>query len=112
MRDIIVTGGRDFDDYALLEEILEAFNTAVIIQGGATGADALARKYADTMGIRCYTEKAEWDKYKRAAGPIRNGVMLDSYPDAIIVAFPGGNGTEDCIAQALAKGRIVLRVER
>ncbi len=54
--------------------------------------------------------EADWDKFKKAAGHIRNGVMLSCNPD-LLVAFPGGPGTENCIKQAKKLGILVLRVD-
>ncbi len=68
-----VVGSRTFDDYALLEQTLnEMLPIALIVSGGAKGADELAERYAEHNNIPCVVCPAEWSKYGRAAGPIRN----------------------------------------
>lgn len=80
----------------------------MVIQGGSTGADELARKLAHISGIPHKTYRADWDEYEKAAGPIRNEKMLNAHPDAI-VAMPGGRGTADCVRRSRRKGMAVVR---
>jgi hypothetical protein len=110
MKEIVVTGGRDYNDWETVQKILNLFDPTLIIQGGATGADALAVKYASFYGKNWITVKADWNKYGKRAGPVRNREMIEAYPGAIIVAFPGGRGTADCVDAAVKRNRIVLRV--
>ena len=108
---IVVTGGRDFEDYELVRRTLTCFLVDEIIQGGARGADALARRYAKEKGIDCVTCEADWKNYGKLAGPMRNRRMLQRFsaPD-LVVAFPGGRGTADCVRQAKELGIEVLQV--
>lgn len=110
MKDIIVTGGRTYDDWIMVQDILELFKIKTIIQGGAFGADQLARGYAKLHNIECITVQALWDLHGKAAGPIRNREMLVRFPDAIVIAFPGGPDTTNCVKQALELNHIVLTV--
>lgn len=95
---LLVCGGRDFDDIEFvtsnLNNLYTAFNVNCLIAGGAKGVDTIAEAWADEMGIEKQIFHAEWSKYQRRAGPIRNQRMLDEgKPDAVI-AFPGGKGTD------------------
>jgi hypothetical protein len=55
---------------------------------------------------------ADWNTLGRAAGPIRNGRMLrDGLPDAVI-AFAGGIGTANLVAQARAAGVTVYEIPK
>ena len=75
-----------------------------IIQGGARGVDEDARSWAQYHFIPVETYAADWRAHGRAAGPIRNRVMLaESRPDAVL-AFPGGRGTADCVSRARVLG--------
>ena len=112
MSAVIVTGGRDYDDWAMLQEVLNIIRPTLIIQGGARGADQMAKEYAEANNIAVRTIDADWTKHGRAAGPIRNKEMLQTYPLAVIVAFPGGDGTANCVKQAVAMNRIVLMVHK
>lgn len=106
---VIVTGSRDWADAEFIGEKLGDALPKLIVQGGCpTGADAIARDWARENGVRCVTFNANWLKHGRAAGPLRNGLMLRSYPDALVMAFPlDGPGTWDCIRQAKTMGMLV-----
>ena len=110
-KQIIVTGGRGYDDFNMVSDILDLFDIGAIIQGGANGADKLAREYAKLKHLEYTTVIAEWDKHGRAAGPIRNRQMLQMFPEAIVLAFPGGAGTDNCVKTAVELNMIVLRVQ-
>lgn len=101
---ILVCGGRDFADRALvfyaLDRVLAKFGTVAIVQGGARGADATAHEWATfhkQMLINC---PANWQLHGKAAGPIRNQFMLDQWHPKLVVAFPGGRGTADMVKRA------------
>lgn len=59
----------------------------VIIQGEATGADALAKEWARINKIHCEGYRADWNAFKRAAGPIRNKLMIDEGHPDMVLAF-------------------------
>jgi hypothetical protein len=103
---LIVCGGRGYADrdavFAVLDRVHGERGVRGIIEGGATGADALARAWAAERGVRCVTVPADWTLGRRA-GPLRNATMVAMRPDGV-VAFPGGRGTADCCAQARAAG--------
>jgi hypothetical protein len=81
-----------------------------IIHGGAKGADLFAGKWATMNGIKETAVPADWNKHGRAAGPIRNQLMLEMKPDGV-VAFPGGRGTADMANRAEKSGIKVMRVD-
>lgn len=107
---VLVCGGRDFHDkprvYCSLAEINGAHETAIstLIEGGATGADELAKAWAFYASVPVETYRANWKADGRAAGPIRNQRMIDEGKPDLVVAFPGGRGTADMIRRAKAAG--------
>jgi hypothetical protein len=112
MKQIIVTGGRDYSDRETLRAVLNFLNPDLVIQGGASGADRLAKIWAESNGKIFMTVEADWSKHGKAAGPMRNREMLRIYPDAVVVAFPGGSGTANCVKTALELNRTVLQVRK
>lgn len=102
-------GGRNFDQWSTVAKTLDALEVTVLIQGGAAGADMLARKWAETRGVYLITFPANWRHGKRG-GPLRNQFMLEEGKPHLVVAFPGGRGTEDMIRRAEAAGVAVQRV--
>jgi hypothetical protein len=110
---VIVTGGRDYSDPAKLYEVLDGMlPVEELIQGGASGADKYASEWAVSRGIACRTYKANWDKFGKTAGPIRNRIMLEENKLAVLVAFPGGAGTANCVRVAKSLGIKVIEIER
>lgn len=108
MKRMLVTGGRDFTDkefvFAALDKAREKCkHGVVVIEGGARGADALAREWAIARGQHYAEMPALWDSYHNSAGPIRNRMMLVLQPD-MCVAFPGGSGTADMVSAATQAG--------
>lgn len=110
---ILVCGGRDYNDAEAVNAALDAVHRkrgiTCIIEGGATGADTLARQWAVATGIDIRTFYANWKLYGKAAGPLRNSQMLDEGRPDGVVAFPGGRGTDDMVRQAQAAGLTVWR---
>lgn len=111
---ILVCGGRDFDDAALLEQTLNQYSDTarVLIEGGAPGADRLARSWARFRNLEVLTFYAQWQRDGKAAGPIRNRAMLANGRPDLVIAFPGGRGTADMVRQARAAGVHVREITR
>lgn len=110
---MIVCGGRDFKDsghvWDALNSIHEVTPITELMQGGAAGVDRFAEHWAASKRIKWFVCLADWKTYKQAAGPIRNAQMLEWKPD-VVIAFPGGVGTQNMVLQARAAGVRVIRV--
>lgn len=110
----LVCGGREYGDRARLERVLNAavdrLGVTEIIQGGAPGADHLAKQWAIARGIPQREFAADWDTLGRAAGPARNREMLDvGKPDVVLAFVDGaGPGTRNMIEQAKRSGVKVI----
>ncbi len=109
---ILVCGGRDFNDEEMVASILSryVFKGDILIHGGSSGADRLAGDWAKKNDIEVEVYPADWHRYGKSAGPIRNGQMLSVGKPNLVVAFPGGRGTEDMIRQAYAAGVLVTQL--
>lgn len=103
---ILVCGGRDFTDYELMKEILNALDITEIIHGAARGADALAGRFGRERNIPQNAFPAQWVKHGRSAGPLRNIQMVVEGKPSLVVAFPtsGSRGTLHCIETARKHG--------
>ena len=112
---VLVCGGRDFSDQGFLNSILDLYHAklgfSLVIEGGARGADSLARTWAIRNKVACDEFKANWDAFGRAAGSIRNRLMLEEGKPDFVIAFPGAKGTENMISQAKLKKVPVLKIE-
>ena len=112
---VLICGGREYDDaramanaFDYLRERFPSYNP-IIIHGGARGADTLAHIEARRRGWATAEMAANWQVHGKAAGPIRNGWMLNLRPD-LVLAFPGGNGTADMVRQAQRRGVQVIQM--
>lgn len=83
--NVIVCGSREFTNYNLLKETCDTFLSdrvekgykIVIISGGARGADSLGEQYAKEKGYDLKVVPAQWDKYGKRAGYLRNNKMAE-----------------------------------
>ena len=101
----LICGGRDFQDRNWLYSEMDSYpDVTYVIQGGAKGADRLASEWAESRQIPQAVYFADWKLFGRAAGPIRNKRMLEEGKPDVVVAFPGGNGTANMVAQAKKAG--------
>ncbi len=110
---VLVCGGRDFKDFESVNEELTWLageHSLEIIHGGAKGADSLAGEWARLTSTPCKVFKADWAKYGRAEGPIRNKQMLIEGKPDLVIAFPGGKGTANMVKQAREAGIEVKEV--
>lgn len=104
----LICGGRDFADKALFQDTINRLVSdrgfpKRIVHGGARGADAMGQALGDCMGIPCIAVLPDWSKGK-IAGPLRNQRMLDEWKPDLVVAFPGGRGTNDMVRRARKAG--------
>lgn len=98
---VIIAGGRNFDNYLLLKEktdkILKNKNNICIVSGKARGADSLGERYAKEKGFQIKEFPADWNKYGKKAGTLRNAQMGE-YADALIAFWDGKSvGTKHMI---------------
>lgn len=101
---ILVCGGRDYCNrnhiFATLNSVRAYYGKVCIIEGGARGADRLAREWAEQHGVPFVEMPANWAVYDKVAGGIRNGWMLEWLHPDFVLAFPGGSGTANMKRQA------------
>lgn len=97
MTRIIVAGSRDFTDkerlYKVLDSRLAYINDSVeIVSGHCRGADMLGEQYAKEHNIPLIVFPADWNKYGKMAGYIRNKQMAEyaSEENGMLIAFPIG----------------------
>ncbi len=116
---LLVCGDRNFDNWKLLNEEMDKImlscqigESLTIIEGEAKGADFLARVWAIYYGHPFVAFPADWNKYGKGAGPIRNKQMLDEgKPDKVLAFLKKGSvGTANMIKQAKDAGVPVVVV--
>lgn len=120
---LLITGSRTWDEPLPIIQVLEYFEKKgrlTIFEGGAEGADSIAKHYAlqrARYGVSLMSLQADWGREGVAAGPNRNNVLLDWFKFAqdmghrcSVFAFPkkGSKGTIDMINKAKLRGFTVF----
>ena len=122
---ILVTGSRDWTDKrAIARALCDAidhygehvltrdeygpkvlWDQVTVVHGAARGADTLAGRIAAAWGMCVEAHPADWDRHRKAAGPLRNKAMV-SLGAHVCLAFPLGRsiGTRHCMKEANAAG--------
>jgi hypothetical protein len=127
---VLVCGGRDYVDERRIHEALSLIhrNRAIahLIHGDCRGADRVGLGWAILNGIPSTAFPADWDNidapgarirfrngrpYNAAAGMQRNSRMIQEGSPDLVVAFPGGRGTKNCVDTALKLGVAVMSVD-
>jgi len=128
---VLVCGGRNFSSFEQRTWLYDGLNLlhekatiTEIIEGGAGGADLVAKNWAlwrRACGdpIKLTEVPAEWEKHgrglkfsqKNPAGMIRNNEMVKLRPD-VVLATPGGRGTAHMIETAKRAGLKVILLEK
>lgn len=90
---VLITGGRNYNNFRMVDRVLRSYVISALCHGGATGADSLAGRTAIAIGIPVTVMKPEWGLHGKAAGHIRNREMLEQFKPDVLIAFPGGKGT-------------------
>lgn len=114
---VLVCGGRDYNDFDCVWDTLTALHQndgpiTCIIHGAAIGADTLGRQWAEANNIPHIPFPADWKRYDKMAGRVRNGQMLREGKPDLVVAFPGEDGTANMMKQARDAKVTVIQVSR
>lgn len=118
---VLVTGSRSLSHGDIVAERLELWlqmaekqkMDLVVLEGGANGADQIARIWCKHNGVFNLTAHAPWER-GNVAGPLRNILMVDMLEMfakvrggiCAVEAFPGPRsfGTIQCVKIAVARG--------
>lgn len=99
MVKVIVAGSRTANNFELVEKSLMMYfkehklhrADVEIISGTARGADQLGEQFANKYGLKLTKFPADWDKYGKSAGYIRNEEMAKyANENGILFAFWDG----------------------
>lgn len=105
---VLICAGRHYTDSRRCRQVLEAFQrlhpVRVVIHGGSQFLGAQIEDWAQEIGADLVRYPPNWQLHGKHAERLRNRFMLaDSRPD-IVLALPGGDDTEELLAQARTQG--------
>ena len=106
---VLICGSRRYRNAEAIARYVAGLPSGtVVIHGDAPGADSLADQYARQNGLTPEPYPADWDRYGRGAGPVRNKQMLDKGKPTRVAAFvsdpTNSPGTANIVLQSLARG--------
>lgn len=108
---VLVTGDRNWPSKDIVWMALQQQFITKVIEGCAHGADRFAEQWCAKFNVPDEHHPADWVKYGRPAGPIRNREMLAAGPDIVLAFHPNldkSKGTKDMVTIAQKAGIPVL----
>jgi len=102
----IIAGSRSITDLAVVEKAVKDSGFAIteVVSGGARGVDRLGEKLANDCGLPCAVFPAEWKRYGKRAGFLRNSQMAE-YAEALVAVWDGkSRGTAHMVSEAKDRG--------
>lgn len=102
---LLVCGSRTIDDAIFIKNAIDTLicdqnwnkQDITIIQGEAKGVDSIAKLWAKFNKLPVESYPAEWDKYGKRAGFIRNEVMVKLCDYCLILWDGESHGTKNDI---------------
>lgn len=109
---LIIAGSRSFNNYDLLAKTFEELDfgdyEVSIISGMARGADMLGYQFALANDVKLYEFPADWARYGKRAGIIRNQEM-GRFADGLLAFWDGESaGTKHMIDYMKSLNKFVL----
>ena len=102
-----VVGSRSIVSADIAKYIPEG--TTEIISGGARGADALAREYAQKNNIKLTEFLPEYDLYKRGA-PLRRNTRIIESADVVVALWDGHSRSTKHVIDSCRSKNIKIEV--
>jgi hypothetical protein len=113
IKKIAIIGSRTFNDYPMLESIVMGVmkdkgvkpSDVTIVSGGARGADALGREFAQKHSAQYLEFPADWEKFGKRAGFVRNADIVKN-SDFVVALWDGqSRGTGNSLELAQQAGK-------
>jgi len=109
---VLVCGDRNWTNRASIYSQLQLLRKLhvgpiTVIEGGANGADTLAKSCAWQLQMDVEEYPADWARFGKSAGPKRNQLMLDTGIHKVLAFHPDlskSKGTKDMVNRAAQAG--------
>jgi len=107
MKNLAIIGSRTFNETVLFKAVMRGYSPEAVVSGGAAGADALAKQYAQEHGIHLQEILPEYKKYGSKAPIIRNKSIIDATDGVLAFWDQMSSGTQQAIKYAQEKGKTI-----
>jgi len=112
---LIIAGSRNFHDYNSVEQkindLVKLNFPSCVISGCCQGADRIGELWAEKNNTPVVKFPADWDKFGKQAGPIRNKQMAE-YADALILIWDGkSKGSKNMLEEAKKSGLAIRQIK-
>lgn len=104
---VAIVGSRVYDKPALVADFVDQMPASIIVvSGGARGVDSMAAKAAKLRCMEVQIFRANWKKYDKSAGMIRNYELCRSGLSCLVAFRCSGksNGTDHVVRIARDSG--------
>lgn len=106
---VLICGSRNWTDREMIKRQLENLpKGSIVIHGACRGADRIAGEVAKSLGLTVHEYPAEWDRYGKRAGILRNMEMFDNEDPDIVYAYhedlKSSKGTKHMVSYATKHG--------
>ena len=112
MRRILIAGSRDWQDWSAIEHALRRFEGAplTLVSGACpTGADYIAETIAASLGWVIERHPADWAKWGKQAGYLRNRRMVELGANVCLAFIKNGSRGATMTADLAQKAGIPTR---
>jgi hypothetical protein len=107
---IAIVGSRDYPNCKQVQRYVSGLSGDIVIVTGCAqrGVDSWVRSTALALHIDLIVKKADWTKYGKAAGPIRNNEIIEACDRIVAFWHKKSKGTFDCLRKAISAGKPIL----
>lgn len=106
---VIIAGSRHIEDYEALTQLVDSADWKIdeVVSGGCRGVDEMGERWAQAHDIPVRQFVADWAKYGREAGELRNREMAH-YAQGLILLWDGKSPGASCMLREAAKAEIPI----
>ena len=109
----IIAGSRTFTEYTIVQQTLSSLDWTIteVVSGHARGADHLGERWATEEKIPYVVFAAEWNRYGKRAGLLRNKKMAQ-YAKAAVIFWDGSSKGSQHMIRLAHQYQLIYKVVR
>ena len=105
---VAIVGSRNYPHLQRVRDYVASLpEDTIIVSGGAPGVDRVAVEEATKQGLKTVVYFADWDRYGKKAGFLRNTTIVEECEKLVAFWDEESRGTKDSIVKAVDKRKKV-----